>query len=78
MARAKHGKKDVEAALRFAEENGWTVTPKPSGHAWGRAQCGEGCSVSVWSTPKNPGNHANAIRRAVTNRCHHRETTTDA
>jgi hypothetical protein len=30
----------------------------------------EGCQLSVWSTPKNPQNHANAIMRAV-GRCAH-------
>lgn len=69
MAQAKHAKKDVETALNFAEEHGWTVTPKSSGHAWGKAECGKGCIIAIWSTPKNPGNHAKTIRRAVTNRC---------
>ena len=29
--------------------------------------CGEFCRASIWSTPKNPGNHAKQIRRIVDN-----------
>jgi hypothetical protein len=61
----RHPKKDVEAALEYANGRDWTVTRTASGHRWGVAICGRGCSVSIWSTPKNPGNHAKAIRRAV-------------
>jgi hypothetical protein len=72
MTRARHPKKEVEGALKAAEEEGWTVSPTSSGHRWGVAECGSGCRVSVWSTPKNPGNHAKDIRRGV-DRCPHRE-----
>jgi hypothetical protein len=69
-ARAKHPKKDVEAALQDAEDNGWTVVPKSSGHSWGTMHCPGGrggCRIQpIWSTPKNPGNFANKLRRAVT------------
>jgi hypothetical protein len=68
--RRRHPKKDVEAALRHAELLGWRVAATTSGHRWGIARCGLGCSVSIWSTPKNPGNHAKGIRRAV-ERCPH-------
>ncbi len=72
--RAKHPKKDVEEALRFAEENGWLVRPTASGHRWGEMTCGhqdaDRCRISIWSTPKNPGNHANHLRRKVRN-CPH-------
>jgi hypothetical protein len=74
MARARHPKKDVEKALGEAEERGWTVTPTTSGHRWGVMRCGEtsrsGCQVSIWSTPRSPGNHARQIGRAV-DRCPH-------
>lgn len=75
MARASHPKKEVEEALRYAERNGWRVEIG-GGHAWGKlycpyndkeCRCGIHCITSVWSTPKNPGNHANAIRRVVDN-----------
>jgi len=73
MARTSHPKKEVEDALRHAEEHGWRIEVG-GGHAWGRiycpynqyeCRCGEFCIASVWSTPKNPGNHARALRRVV-------------
>ncbi len=71
MARPVHPKKDVEAALKYAEGRGWSVE-MASGHAWGRLKCPchtrEGCQVSVWSTPRNPGNHGKQLRRVV-DRC---------
>jgi len=45
-------------------------------HAWGKmycpyndveCRCGEFCITSIWSTPKNPGNHARQLRRVVDN-----------
>ena len=68
MTRPSHSKKEVEEALRHAEEQGWRIELGGS-HAWGRiycpyndeeCRCGEFCITSVWSTPKNPGNHARA------------------
>lgn len=70
MARVRHSKKDVEQVLRAAEAQGWTVTPTKAGHRWGKAECGSGCVLSVWSTPKNPQNHAKQMSRAVA-RCPH-------
>ncbi|VFR51946.1 FIG00581864: hypothetical protein [plant metagenome] len=75
MARGVHSKKEVEAALRHAEENGWRVEVGGS-HAWGKiycpdndkeCRCGEFCIASIWSTPRSPGNHARQIRRVVDN-----------
>jgi hypothetical protein len=70
VPKGKHSKKEVEEALRYAEDHGWSVEQTKSGHRWGVAQCGQGCRVSIWSTPKSPGNHAKQIRRAV-DRCPH-------
>ena len=73
MVRAAHPNKDIEAALRYAQANGWRIELGGS-HAWGRVycpyndqqcRCGEFCIASIWSTPKNPSNHARAIRRIV-------------
>lgn len=73
MQRDVHPKKEIEAALQHAEALGWRVKVGGS-HAWGRifcpynsadCRCGEFCITSIWSTPKNPGNHARAIRRVV-------------
>ncbi|MET0255312.1 MAG: hypothetical protein ABW193_05940 [Luteibacter sp.] len=77
MPRHVHPKRDVEAALRHAENAGWRVTVGGS-HAWGKiycpyndkdCRCGEFCITSVWSTPKNPGSHARALRRVVDHCC---------
>ncbi|MFT4927273.1 MAG: hypothetical protein ACI8WB_003379 [Phenylobacterium sp.] len=75
MTRKKHAKKDIESALLYAELQGWRVAVGGS-HAWGKiycpynnreCRCGEFCISSVWSTPKNSGNHAKLIRRVVDN-----------
>ncbi|EIK46644.1 hypothetical protein O59_000665 [Cellvibrio sp. BR] len=75
MPRRKHPHKTIEAALDYAEQHGWQVEPGGS-HAWGKiycpfndqqCRCGEFCIASIWSTPKNPENHAKQIRRVVDN-----------
>jgi hypothetical protein len=80
MSRPSHPKKDVEAALRYAERHGWRVGVGGS-HAWGRlycpynaadCRCGEFCITSVWSTPRSSVNHANALRRVVDRCSRHR------
>lgn len=75
MARGKHPKPEIEAAIQYAEDHGWTI--KEGGtHAWGRmlcpdndatCRCGEFCIASIWSTPRNPGNHGEQLRRVVDN-----------
>jgi hypothetical protein len=56
VARPVHPDKDMEAAVSFAEAEGWRYVPS-SGHAWGRLFCPGGqpgdCKLSVWSTPRN-------------------------
>lgn len=75
MARTRHPKKEIEEALRHAEDNGWKVEVGGS-HAWGKmycpyndaeCRCGEFCITSVWSTPKNAENHARKLKRVVDN-----------
>lgn len=75
MARPAHPNKEVEHALRHAEEQGWAVVPG-RGHCWGRmycpsndreCRCGEFCITSVWSTPRNPDTFARQLRRVVDN-----------
>ena len=79
MPRSRHPDKEIEQAVAYAEEQGWTLVPI-KGHAWGRLYCAhhdrDGCKVSVWSTPKSTGNHARALVRAV-DRCPHRERKED-
>jgi len=75
MTRNRHPKPEVEAALKHAEECGWRVE-QGGAHAWGKmycpynddsCRCGEYCITSIWSTPKNAGNHGKQLRRAVDN-----------
>lgn len=67
-SRPRHPKPEIERAVQYAEQLGWRVVLS-NGHAWGRLLCPfasrEGCIVSVWSTPKSPGNHARHIRKVV-------------
>ena len=85
MARRTHPKKEVDEALDHAEANGWRIVEGGS-HAWGKmycpyndseCRCGEFCIASIWSTPKNPGNHARALRRVVDNCTTHRKALTE-
>ena len=72
MGRSRHPNKEIEAALKYAEEHGWTVNKVTgSGHAWGRAKCKRGHrehQFSIWSTPRSTENHAKQIRRRI-DRC---------
>lgn len=75
MARRSHSKPEIEAALKYAERNGWCVDVGGA-HAWGKiycpyndkeCRCGNFCISSIWSTPKSSGSHAKQIRRVVDN-----------
>jgi hypothetical protein len=75
MARNTHPKPEIESALKYVEQCGWQVDVGGS-HAWGRIYCpyndkecrgGNFCIASIWSTPKNAGNHAKQIRRVADN-----------
>ena len=75
MPRKQHPKQEIEDALRYAESHGWRVDVGGS-HAWGKiycpyndkeCRCGEFSIASIWSTPKNAGNHAKQIKRVVDN-----------
>ncbi len=70
-----HPSKHIREALEYAEANGWTIAKaRPGAHIWGSIYCmlntREGCRVNVYSTPKNPQDHAKRLRRAV-DRCQH-------
>lgn len=69
--RPRHPSKEVEDAVADAESRGWTW--RKQGH-WGRLYCPhadrDGCQVGVSGTPKNAGNHAKQVARAV-DRCPH-------
>jgi len=65
VSRPRHSKKDVEKALREAEETGCIVEQTSAGHKWGRVITPDGRAMSIWSTPRNPENHAKQIRRFI-------------
>jgi hypothetical protein len=76
MAEFDHQRKEVREVLAYAQAQGWRIE-RGGSHAWGRmycpfkdeeCRCGEFCITSIWSTPKNPGNHARALRRVIDNR----------
>lgn len=75
MARSRHPNKEIEAAVSYAETQGWSWI-KVKGHAWGKLQCAyhdrEGCTLFVWSTPRVPENHARQLRRDI-DRCPHKK-----
>lgn len=73
--RLKHPNKNIEKAIKYAESKGWRHQQTGgSAHAWGRLLCPlasrEGHTMSIWSTPKNPDNHAKQIKRNV-DACEH-------
>ena len=57
MADKKHPKKEIQAAVEYAESKGWRIeASKGSGHAWGvmlcpynneDCRCGEFCIASI-------------------------------
>lgn len=66
MARSRHPKKDVEKALSRAEEERLKVEQsRKRSHKWSDVGCQDAdhAKRSVWSTPQNPGEHANDIDR---------------
>jgi hypothetical protein len=77
MSRPRHTNKDVEEAVAYAESEGWAF--RKQGH-WGRLYCSQadrdGCQFGVSGTPRNSGNHAKQIYRAV-DRCPHKQKEQD-
>ncbi len=75
--RPRHPKKEVEDAVAYAKSKLWTW--RKQGH-WGRLFCPhggrDGCQVGVFGTPRDAGNHARQIIRAV-NRCPHQQEGND-
>lgn len=66
--RKRHSCKEIEKVVAYAESVGWRVVIG-HGHAWAYLYCLQadrtGCKVGVWSTPKNPENHARQVRRQI-------------
>ena len=73
--RNKHPNKEIEGAIKYAEQNGWTYKDSgKSAHSWGQLLCPlhtrEGHTIYIWSTPRNTFNHAQQIRKLV-DKCQH-------
>jgi len=75
MTRKKHPNKHIEETLQYAESKGWSIE-KSAGqaHSWGKMYCPENsvscrnnlfCIKSIWSTPRNPQQHAKDIKRII-------------
>lgn len=69
----KHPNKEIDAVIRYAKTKGWTVKTA-GGHAWGilkcprnstDCRCGLFCRMSIWTTPKNPGNFARRLKKKI-------------
>ncbi|KMJ45523.1 hypothetical protein ABLB69_09785 [Xenorhabdus khoisanae] len=64
----KHPNQFIQAAIDYALYKGWKFRPS-YGHAFGRLYCGTPNHpehmMSIWSTPRNPENHAKQIIRKV-------------
>lgn len=69
----KHSNKEINKVVQHAIKSGWTLEAA-NGHAWGilrcpknkaDCRCGLFCQISVWSTPKNPGNFAKQLKKRV-------------
>jgi hypothetical protein len=74
--RIRHPNKEIESAVKYAENHGWRYRKAGgSAHAWARLLCPfedrEGCSMSVWSTPRDADVHAKQIRRRIDACPHH-------
>lgn len=70
QSRKKHPSKEIEKAIQHAESKDWRYQKTgKSAHAWGRLLCSkrdrDGCSMSVWSTPRDADVHAKQIKRRV-------------
>lgn len=77
MARGIHPKKEVRKAIKELRAAGWKIRLAAGGHShqWGTATCPyqhsdssgrlSRCVKSIHSTPRNGGNHAAELRRAL-------------
>lgn len=73
----KHPNKHIAQAIQYALKKGWTIKEAGnSAHAFGILLCPSqsrsGCKISIFSTPRNPENHAKQIKKIV-DKCTHQE-----
>lgn len=72
---AEHPNKHIREAIRFAEQHGWRFEKANArAHISGTVYCAEasrtGCKFRVYSTPRDPVEHARKLKREVEN-CSH-------
>lgn len=76
MTRPRHPKKEIEEVLKYAESKGWEIIVGGS-HVWGKGYCPlrtrDGHKIHIFSTPKNPQNHAKSLKRQI-DLCEHQAT----
>ncbi len=69
-----HPNKDINEVIEYALTLGWRYS-LATGHAHGQLWCPHaqrsGCRLSVYSTPRNPVNHARYLRRQIDSCPHH-------
>lgn len=71
VSKGRHPKQPIADALDTAKEDGLTTTEIHKGHRWGTLTCPTcGEKFAIYSTPKDPDNHANQIRRWATRHQH--------
>ena len=67
--RQRHPKKEIERVLSSVDGVGWRIELSRKGHLWGHLLCDnrsrDGCRIRLDSTPRNAGDHAKDIKRAV-------------
>lgn len=51
----RHPHKEINKALEAAADAGFDVAEIKSGHVWGHVLAPNGQELTVWSTPRNPG-----------------------
>ncbi|MCX8957861.1 hypothetical protein EHW66_07445 [Erwinia psidii] len=66
----KHRNRQIQQAIEFAMEHGWIlIVAGKSAHCFAKLRCGVAGhlehTISIWSTPGNPENHAKQIVRKV-------------
>lgn len=65
----RHPNKHIREAIEYAVTHGWDVVDVgKSAHAFCRLRCLAGHTehqMSIWSTPRNPENHARQILHKV-------------
>lgn len=67
--RPRHPDKDLEAVLRSAEKQDWTVTKRPRGYFKMKCPCDEGHAKTVHLSPSNPKYHLQLVNQLKRSTC---------